>query len=166
MPTLGYLPTVPYYGIPDPKNFLPLIRLYAPFGKHLLEYLQRSPLKNGFVRFLVLLLATGKKPDKNLVEWCSQILLKHLNIGALINIGVGMVGFDVVKRLSEIDVPTLIIHGTEDRILSKQYAELLHRNIKNSTIRLVEGSGHCPHLEKPEEFNKTLIEFLNMIEEA
>jgi pimeloyl-ACP methyl ester carboxylesterase len=77
---------------------------------------------------------------------------------------VAMVEFDVINRLSEITVPTLIIHGSEDRILSLELAELLQQNIRNSSLRVIERAGHCPHLEKPKEFNKIITDFLNHLD--
>jgi len=160
MPTFGYLPAVPYYCIPDPRRFLPFIRLYARLVQGPLDYVSKSHLKRGLAKFLVELMATGKRSNEEIVEWASEVLLENLNIKALLQVMVGMIEFDVVDKLSEIDVPTLIIHGIEDRILSTEYARLLHRNIRGSNLRLIQGVGHCPHLENPEEFDKALIEFL------
>ena len=75
-----------------------------------------------------------------------------------------MVEFDVIDRLSEITVPTLIIHGRDDRMLSVDLAELLHQNIRTSSLRIIEDTGHCPHLAKPREFNQTITSFLNQLD--
>jgi len=77
-----------------------------------------------------------------------------------------MVEFDVINRLDEISAPTLIIHGDEDRMLSLILAELLYQKIRNSILRVIEGAGHCPHLEKPKEFNKIIIAFLNELDKV
>jgi len=49
---------------------------------------------------------------------------------------VGMVEFDFTNRLSMVDVPTLIVHAGEDRILSTGYAELLHQKIRGSSLKI------------------------------
>ena len=163
MPSLGFLPTIPYHWMPDIRRVQPLIEVYSHFPETVLSFIYRLYSRRGVAALLVNLLATGKKPDKRLVSWCTQTLLKDLNIKALFKILVAMVGFDLAERLSEIDVPTLIIHGNEDKLLSIQYAELLHQNIKGSILKIVEGSGHCPHLEKPKDFNDAVLEFLKKI---
>ena len=38
------------------------------------------------------------------------------------------------------------------------------QNIRNSNLQVIEDAGHCPHLEKPKEFNKTIIGFLNQLD--
>jgi len=53
--------------------------------------------------------------------------------------------------------------GREDKIPYLEIAELLHQKIQGSILKVIEGAGHCPHLEKPEEFNKALTEFLQKV---
>jgi pimeloyl-ACP methyl ester carboxylesterase len=65
-----------------------------------------------------------------------------------------------LDRLSEIKVPTLLIHGMEDRIVPVRWAERAHRLIKNSTIELIPDCGHLPPLEKPDLFNRIIRRFL------
>ncbi len=50
-----------------------------------------------------------------------------------------------LNRLHEIAVPTLIIHGTEDRVLPYAHALALHCEIANSTLLRLEGTGHELH---------------------
>lgn len=165
MPSFGFLPTIPYHWIPDPRRFLPLVKSHTLFLEGLLSFINKlNSSRRGVAALLVHLLATGKKPDKNLVSWCTQVLLKDLNIKALLQIMVAMVKFDVINRLAEITAPTLIIHGSDDRMLPVDLSLLLHQNIKNSNLQVIEDAGHCPHLEKPREFNKTIIGFLNRLD--
>jgi pimeloyl-ACP methyl ester carboxylesterase len=51
------------------------------------------------------------------------------------------VGFDVTGRLGEIDVPTLVIHGTEDHIVPFPLGEELARRIAGARLVTVPG-GH------------------------
>ena len=161
MPSFGFLPTIPHYWIPDPRRFLPLVKSQSLFLEEVLSFINKLNIRRGVAALLVHLLATGKKPDKRLVSWCNQVLLKDLNIKALLQIMVAMVEFDVIDRLSEITIPTLIIHGSEDKFISPDYSELLHKNIRNSRLHVIEGTGHSPHLEKSSEFNEVLLDFLH-----
>ena len=65
-----------------------------------------------------------------------------------------------LDRLSEIKVPTLLVHGMEDRIVPVTWAERAHRLIKNSTIELIPECGHLPPIEKPDLFNRLIRRFL------
>ena len=58
------------------------------------------------------------------------------------------------------DYPTLLIWGTRDRAVSFHSAEALRRNFRNARLVAFEGVGHLPYEEAPEDFNRTLVEFL------
>jgi len=164
IPSFGYLPKIPYYWIPDPQKFLPFIKMQLPIVEEVLHFINKSPFRKGVATLLIYLIAAGKKPDKRLVTWATDILLKDLNIRGFLQTCVCVVEFNVIGRLPEIDIPTLIIHGREDRVLHLGYAELLHQRIESSKLKFIEEAGHCPHLEKPKEFNNTVIDFLKQID--
>ena len=56
-------------------------------------------------------------------------------------------------RLSEIDIPTLVIHGTEDAILPFDHGQALADGIPNSELMTLEGVGH----EIPEQLNDAIV---------
>lgn len=68
--------------------------------------------------------------------------------------------FDSREKLSRICKPTLIVGGSEDVLTPPWYHHYLHEKIENSTLRIIEGVGHYSMVEKPEEFNVILSEFL------
>ncbi len=65
-----------------------------------------------------------------------------------------------LDRLGEIHVPTLIIHGREDKAVPLHWAEEAHKRIAGSKLVVIDGARHWPQREKPEEFNRALTEFL------
>jgi alpha/beta hydrolase fold len=65
-----------------------------------------------------------------------------------------------LDQLSEIKVPTLLVHGMKDRIVPVTWAERAHRLIKNSTLELIPECGHLPPIEKPDLFNRMIRRFL------
>ena len=160
IPPLGILPKIPSHWIPDPRKILPLVQLGSRMTEGILSFINKMPIRRSVAAFLVHLIAAGKTPDKRLIAWATTVLLEHLNIKDLFQIAIGVLFFDVLDRLTEIGVPTLIIHGSEDKALSLEYPELLQKNIKRSVLKIIEGSGHSPFLEHPTEFNDTVIEFL------
>lgn len=58
------------------------------------------------------------------------------------------------------DCPTLLIWGTKDRAVTFQSAERLRRNFRDVRLVALEGVGHLPYEEAPEDFNRALIDFL------
>lgn len=62
------------------------------------------------------------------------------------------------SELSQIKVPTLIIWGERDHVLSIAEAKMLKKGIENSVMRIVWGADHWPHAEKYEEFMELLRE--------
>ena len=50
---------------------------------------------------------------------------------------------DLRKRVSAIQVPTLLLHGTADRIIPPGASEWLQKNLPNSRLELFEDIGHA-----------------------
>src|SRR4051794_24099737 len=71
-----------------------------------------------------------------------------------------LVGYDTRDSLSEIEVPTLIVWGFNDRIVPVQSALSYHRRIRGSQLEIFERTGHVPMLERPARFNRVVEEFL------
>jgi pimeloyl-ACP methyl ester carboxylesterase len=67
---------------------------------------------------------------------------------------------DSTPILSEIDLPVLVIHGADDRIIPYQEAANMAGQIPQSRLVKVEGAGHLPNLEKPGAFNSAFKGFL------
>ncbi len=67
--------------------------------------------------------------------------------------------FDSLKRLKEIRSPTLILNAEGEKQERKQ-AEVMQREIKDSRRELILDTFHATNLEKPDEFNSLVLEFL------
>jgi 4,5:9,10-diseco-3-hydroxy-5,9,17-trioxoandrosta-1(10),2-diene-4-oate hydrolase len=57
-------------------------------------------------------------------------------------------------------MPTLIVWGTEDRVIPSWHATAAVTRLERGTLRLVPGCGHLPHVEKAKQFVSILDEFL------
>lgn len=66
-------------------------------------------------------------------------------------------------RLSEIDVPTLIIVGDQDVEIILTIADTLEKGITGAKKVVITGTAHHLNMEKPEEFNRAVIEFLEQV---
>jgi len=58
------------------------------------------------------------------------------------------------------DIPTLLMWGSRDRVIAPSSAAQLQRQFRNCRLVVIEGAGHLPYEETPEEFNRTVLEFL------
>lgn len=67
---------------------------------------------------------------------------------------------DSINMLSVIDVPALIIVGSEDTLTPVAEAELMWGSIRAARLRTIDSAGHLSNLEQPEEFNAALIDFI------
>lgn len=69
-------------------------------------------------------------------------------------------------RLPQIEVPTLVLHGTEDRVVAPGNAELLARRIPGAELRLLEGAGHVFWSEQPELADRLILDFIERHRDA
>jgi len=66
----------------------------------------------------------------------------------------------IVDNLTTITAPTLIVWGQQDRILPVAHAHIAWERIPNAELYILDHCGHQPQLERPEEFNNFVLEFL------
>ena len=62
-------------------------------------------------------------------------------------------------ELSQMNVPTLLIVGEQDVSMPPPAMELCHKLIPGSRLEMVQGCGHSVHFERPEVFNKLVLDF-------
>jgi pimeloyl-ACP methyl ester carboxylesterase len=60
------------------------------------------------------------------------------------------VAHDTSTRLGELTTPTLVIHGTEDRLLPVQNGRQIASLIPGSKLEIFDGVGHMFFWEQPE----------------
>jgi pimeloyl-ACP methyl ester carboxylesterase len=67
---------------------------------------------------------------------------------------------EAVDRLSEIAIPTLVMVGESDIADNHAHAGVIELGIKGAKRIVVTDAGHLVYLERPEEFNRLVMEFL------
>ncbi len=78
--------------------------------------------------------------------------------------GVCLPTFNVLSRLGEITVPTLIMAGRHDWITPPaQGAERLHAGLPNAKLVIFEESGHFPFIEEHDKFVYAVRDWLNSL---
>jgi pimeloyl-ACP methyl ester carboxylesterase len=64
------------------------------------------------------------------------------------------------RWLGRIKVPTLLVWGASDRVVTPDYGRAYSRLIPGSRFALIEGAGHHPEIEQPEAFVERVAAFL------
>jgi 3-oxoadipate enol-lactonase len=118
-----------------------------------------GPLAAGMREKLFAPATIEEEPD--LVEWVDHIMASAEPVGVVGALAAMRDRVDSTPHLTEIEVPTLIVHGADDRLIPPSEAEAMHQAIPGSRLELIHGAGHLPNLEQEEEFNERLAEFLS-----
>lgn len=71
--------------------------------------------------------------------------------------------FDIMDRLQELRLPTLVICGTEDVMTPVKYATYLADRIEGSARLIIDGATHSVATERPKEVNQAIESFLNSL---
>ncbi len=71
-----------------------------------------------------------------------------------------LLGLDVTDVLDVIDVPTLVVAGTHDRLTPPGAAQRIASGIKGAELVVIRDAGHMSMLERPQSFNARLRTFL------
>ena len=67
---------------------------------------------------------------------------------------------DTTPMLETIDRPTLLLWGEGDTRSPLSVAKRMHAAVRGSELRVIPGAGHVSNMEKPEDFNRLVLEFL------
>jgi pimeloyl-ACP methyl ester carboxylesterase len=69
--------------------------------------------------------------------------------------------YDFRHRLEEVKVPVLLVWGREDNLVPVEDADEFERLIPDARKVVLEDTGHCAMIERPETFNDLTVEFLD-----
>ncbi len=70
---------------------------------------------------------------------------------------------DQNDRAASIEVPTLVICGTEDKVTPPELSHALAATVPNARIEMIVGAGHIGNLEKPQTFNEVVNQFIQRL---
>lgn len=83
-----------------------------------------------------------------------RAVLRHMNNGLTRN------KYNTVRRLPYITAPTLVVWGENDEVNALEMGQQTAELIPNAKLVVAKGAGHFLPTERPDEFNKILLEFL------
>jgi pimeloyl-ACP methyl ester carboxylesterase len=72
-----------------------------------------------------------------------------------------VIEYDARHRLQEIELPVLIVWGTDDWVIPSAAAHSYKRRIPHARLAIFDRTGHVPQLERPVRFNRLLEEFVS-----
>ncbi len=67
--------------------------------------------------------------------------------------------YSVEKYIAGMDTPTLIVFGGQDRAIPVATADILHELLPHSQVVIMQGLGHLPMLEQPQQSAKDYLQF-------
>ncbi len=70
---------------------------------------------------------------------------------------------DLRSKIRDVTVPTLLIHGGEDKICPAGAAHYMKKRLKSGEIVVFPEAGHVPFLTQPHAFNQHISYFLNSL---
>ena len=105
-------------------------------------------------------LAFNKKLYRTLLVPLSRYNLKKVGVDGHRAQMQAVVSHTTADRLHLIQAPTLVITGTEDRIVSPRSSRAMADRIPGSHLVMVEGGSHAFNLEMRNRFNREVLDFL------
>lgn len=115
--------------------------------------------KKAFRSFLAKMTAVSEKGQAAFYASAKHFELKSLN---------AMQGLQYVikdRTIGRNPYPTLIVSGDGDLEISKKAAKKWQAQLDNSQYVLMKDAGHCANMDKPEEFNELVLNFLKSYKE-
>ena len=111
----------------------------------------------GYAASLARNLFAAQGRNDELVRWAEAEFAAQ-EPALLANLWTDLADKDFRDHLGDIDAPTLIVHGRHGPY-EAETALYLERALPTAASLVFERSGHTPHLEEPERFNRVVSEF-------
>jgi pimeloyl-ACP methyl ester carboxylesterase len=67
---------------------------------------------------------------------------------------------DQLNTIQSINIPVLIMCGSEDKLCTVERHEMMHNMISDSDLKIINNAGHMPTLEQPRETTEVIKEWL------
>jgi len=125
-----------------------------------IDVLRRVVRPSDAVFWGVALAAFGPRPSAGQIDFTYD-MLAETPTDVILDLVRSYRDFDLTERLSEINVPCLVVGGTHDRLTRPEASERLAEGLPKAQLQMLEGCGHMSMLERHTEFNEMLAEFLD-----
>jgi len=95
-------------------------------------------------------------------EFRKELLAETAKVGAKVQLNDFLCcdKFDILEKVHQIRVPTLVLCGSEDAMTPPKYSSYLAARIEGAKLSVVDGGTHYFFAEKPEVVNRAIEQFL------
>jgi pimeloyl-ACP methyl ester carboxylesterase len=132
-----------------------MARAAAPLAlRHRERAFRRPKLRSRMVRQLFF------RPGELPRELIWEIVQGGMHAPGLVAAIRGLAGYDILDRLEDVEIPTLIVWGRNDLIVPVADAVEYARLIPGSRLEIFDRTGHLPMAERPLRFNRLLDRFI------
>src|SRR5215210_850975 len=100
---------------------------------------------------------------KELVDEVFEITRNRLKVIKIIALAKSAIRNNLGEELNSIGQPTLLVWGANDTITPPFVAREFNKLIPNSELHFIDRCGHAPMMERPQEFNVILDNFLKKL---
>jgi pimeloyl-ACP methyl ester carboxylesterase len=120
-------------------------------------------------RTINLVMVDPSRVDGDLLEAHVQLIRERSNLGrqnsraftqAIRSLGLRMADPRFWARMKKVEAPTLVVHGELDRLIPLSAARDLIRRRPDWTLEIIEGVGHVPMMEDPDQFLEVVNQWL------
>lgn len=101
-----------------------------------------------------------KKATKKLVDEIFEIVNSREKVIRVLMMAKSAIRHNMKEDLPKIKQKTCIIWGKNDQVTPPEVGQEFHKQIPKSDLFWIDQCGHAPMIEKPNEFNRTLINWL------
>jgi pimeloyl-[acyl-carrier protein] methyl ester esterase len=106
--------------------------------------------------------AAGERRER-LIAAATAIALRN-DPGSMAAIWGLLVEQDLRADLAGIEIPALVVAGAYSQLYRPSAAEWIAGRMPRSQLRVFDDSGHAPHLEQADEFNRALADFAGTLD--
>lgn len=106
---------------------------------------------------------TTRQTQPQTVEKVRQMLLQANGPKVMSSLAALRDRFDATPLLPSIAVPTLIVRGEEDQLMTPEDTRVLLEGILLARMVAIPDAGHMSNLENPQAFNDALLHFLRTL---
>lgn len=102
------------------------------------------------------------------VALCARLraMIRRTTPEGYIECGCAVRDADQTPHLANIAVPALVITGSEDLASTPKVSADLQALVRGSRMKIIGGASHVPNIERPDEFNRTLLSFVRSVDDA
>ncbi|MDE1815521.1 MAG: alpha/beta hydrolase [Thaumarchaeota archaeon] len=102
---------------------------------------------------------SGTVDDFTVSDFVKRMSMPNAKL-AFISSVLGIKNSNIEESLKKIMVPTLVMWGKHDKVIPIQHADQFVSSIKDCTFLELDECGHLPHVEVPDVFSDSVLEFL------